>query len=264
MRRPRLALLGFGAMGRALGRSLTGGDGSIEVGALLVRSPPPDVPPGAAVFTSVTDLIAWKPDLVAECAGHGAVAETVPVLLGAGIAVVVTSLGALSDPALRDRVSHACRAGGGRVHLVSGAVGGLDALAAAKLAGLDEVIYTGRKPPSAWAGTVAATEHDLAALWKSTVIFEGPASLASRLYPKNANVTAAIALAGIGFERTRVRLVADPASSQNRHELRASGAFGDMEMRLANVSLPDNPKTSWLAALSVERIVRRELLPDLA
>jgi aspartate dehydrogenase len=75
------------------------------------------------------------------------------------------------------------------------------------------------------------------------------------LYPKNANVTAAVALAGVGFERTQVRLIADPAATGNGHALMAEGAFGRFRITLDNAPLPDNPKTSWLAALSVEREV---------
>ncbi|MDI4237112.1 DUF108 domain-containing protein [Bradyrhizobium sp. Arg237L] len=84
-----------------------------------------------------------------------------------------------------------------------------------------------------------------------------------RLFPKNANVTAAVSLAGVGFSKTLVRLIADPSIARNQHLLRAVGGFGEMEIRLTNEPLPDNPKTSWLAALSIEQAIRREFVPAL-
>ncbi|HVR54655.1 MAG TPA: aspartate dehydrogenase, partial [Pseudorhodoferax sp.] len=174
------------------------------------------------------------------------------------------SVGALGDAALRAEIEEAARAGGGRPLVASGAIGGLDALRAARAsgaAGLHSVRYTGRKPPLAWAGTPAEARCDLAAVREPTVVFEGHAAEAARAFPKNANVTAAVALAGIGFERTAVTLVADPGVTANVHELQATGAFGSLSLQLANAPLPDNPKTSWLAALSIEAALHAHFHP---
>jgi len=142
------------------------------------------------------------------------------------------------------------------VTAVSGAIGGLDALRAAACAGLHKVVYTGRKPPAAWKGSPAEALLDLSALHEPAVFYDGTATDAARDYPRNTNVTAAIALAGAGFEATRVRLVADPGIDGNVHEVQAHGASGRFSITLENLPLPDNPKTSWLAALSVEQAVR--------
>ncbi|MGY4617703.1 aspartate dehydrogenase [Bradyrhizobium sp. USDA 4472] len=256
----RLALIGYGAMARATMAGLTQRQPSLPAIAVLVRSSQYALQRGIAAFQTVDDLIAWKPDLVAECASQLAVATNVPALLAAGIDVIIASIGALADRDVLQRIEAAAASGRARFHLVSGGVGGLDCLSAAKLAGLDAVTYVGRKPPRAWRETPAQAAFDLEAIAEPTVIFEGTAQEACRLFPKNANVTAAIALAGIGFERTTVRLVADPDTILNRHEIRAHGRAGEIEVRLSNEALPDNPKTSWLASLSVEQVVRRELL----
>ena len=88
-------------------------------------------------------------------------------------------------------------------------------------------------------------------------LFEGPAREAVARYPKNVNVAAAVALAGLGFDRTRVRVVADPALTENTHTIEARGAFGSLRFRVENRPFPDHPATSRLAALAAVALVRR-------
>lgn len=257
---PRIAILGLGAIGRHLLDSIQATIAPGASVAALVRdgSASADIP-GVQTFSDVASLLQWKPDLAIECAGHEVVRSVVPTLLQAGVDVIIVSIGALGDAALRDALAAAAHAGRARLLTVSGAIGGLDALDAARGAGLASVRYTGRKPPQAWLGTPAAQVCDLAAIREATLVFEGTASDAARLYPKNANVTAAVALAGIGFEKTAVRLIADPAVTKNVHELDVEGDFGRFFIRLENNALPQNPRTSWLAALSIEAELRKYL-----
>lgn len=215
---------------------------------------------GIQLVADAQALVDWQPDLVIECAGHGAVVHVVPPLLKAGVDVVIASIGALADKALAHDLEEAADAGGARLILVSGAIGGLDAMRSARAAGLDEVVYTGRKPPQAWVGTPAEQEFDLAGITVPTTIFRGSAAEASMKFPKNANVTAAVALSGVGFDATQVELVADPTVQKNVHEVKVKGAFGELGIWLANNPLPDNVKTSWLAALSIEEAVSKQVL----
>lgn len=255
---PKLASLGYGAMARSLAASLAAGTSGIRLSGFYL---PPELSagagPGLTRWTTVEELIAARPDLVVECATHTAVRDTVPRLLEAGIDVVIVSIGALVDAATVARIEAAAKAGKAKAIAVSGAIGGLDVLRAARIAGLDSVTYVGRKPPIAWNGTPAEALLDLDRLATPTTFYEGTATAAARDYPKNTNVTAAVALAGIGFDRTSVRLIADPAATGNTHEVEASGAFGSFHIVLNNKPLPENPKTSWLAALSVEQAVLR-------
>jgi aspartate dehydrogenase len=221
-------------MARTLEAALARRDHGLRLDAVLTRTPPRD---GPRCLPDVADLISARPSLVVECASHAAVREVVPELLAAGIDVIVVSIGAVADAALVARLDDAAAAGN------------------ARLAGLDAVVYEGRKPPLAWRGTPAEQVADLDTLATEAVLFEGTARDSAVLYPKNANVTAAVALAGVGFDRTQVRLIADPAASGNSHTLTASGAFGRFRIALENAPLPGNPKTSWLAALSVEQEV---------
>lgn len=249
-------MIGTGAMATSLVHGLDRLDRGPRIGALLARSPVPAGRfPGKALFHDVQALAGWQPDLLVECAGHGVVQEVLPGFLDQGVDVVIASIGALMDRELHDRLRGAAACGGARIILPSGAVGGLDALRAAALAGLTAVRYIGRKPPKAWKGSPAEAVADLDALTEPTIIFEGTAAKAARSYPKNANVAAAIALAGLGAEQTEVRLLADPSVCDNIHEIEAKGAFGQLSFQVANRPMPDNPRTSLLAALSVERAV---------
>lgn len=248
----RVALIGFGAMGREVARILGMHPDRVRLEAVLVRSSVHPGPPLRFVST-LDELLETRPSLVFECAGHGAVRDYGPHVLESGASLVIASVGALADARLEARLREAERPGA-RLIVPSGAVGGLDALQSARLAGLERVLYTSRKPSRAWVGTPAEKLVPLGELSQPTVFFEGSARDAARLYPQNANVAASIALAGLGFDHTLVRQVADPNAHHNTHEIEAEGAFGRARFWLEGIALPGNPKTSMLAPASLARI----------
>jgi aspartate dehydrogenase len=143
----------------------------------------------------------------------------------------------------------------------SGALGDMGALAAASLLQLDKVVHTIIKPPLAWKGTAAADVLDLDTLTDRTEFFSGTAREAADRFPQNANVAVISALSGIGLDRTRVVLVADPGASRNGHQVSASGAFGRLEMLLENEPLEANPKSSEMTALSLVRLIENGVAP---
>ncbi|WP_034300286.1 aspartate dehydrogenase [Herbaspirillum sp. RV1423] len=194
-----------------------------------------------------------RPDLLIECAGHQAIEEHIIPALLRGIPCMVVSIGALSEPGLVEKLEAAAREGKTQVQLLSGAIGAIDALSAARVGGLESVVYTGRKPPNAWKDTPADGPFDLANLTTATMIFEGTAREAARLYPKNANVAATLSLAGLGLDHTQVRLYADPGVTENVHHVEAKGAFGGFELTMRGKPLAANPKTSALTVFSVVR-----------
>ena len=256
----KIVLIGYGAIGRTVVAQLEA-EGGATVAAVLVRARRVEaarqaLPASIAVITSIAEARALEPDLVVECAGQGAVVEYGEAVLAAGIDLMVIAIGALADAELRARLAAAAAVTGAQILLPAGAIAGIDGLGALKLGGLTRVRYTSTKPPNAWLGTPAEAAFDLAALDEPTVIFTGPADEAARLYPKNANVAATVALAGAGFEGTEVRLVADPTRDHNAGRIEAEGRFGRMDIEMRGQPTPENPKTSAVTALSLLRAIR--------
>jgi len=256
----RIALIGCGAIGTSVIELLQGEAGLAVVaivvpadGAASTQTEVQKLAPGVQVVTSVPQT---GIDLVVETAGHAAIEEHVVPALRRGTPCVVASVGALSAPGLAEELEAAAITGNTQVQLIAGAIGAIDALAAARIGGLDAVRYTGRKPPRAWKGTPAEQGRELDALTQETVIFEGSAREAALLYPKNANVAATVSLAGLGLDQTLVRLIADPAIVDNVHVVEAEGAFGSFELTMRNKPLAANPKTSALTVYSAVRALR--------
>jgi len=210
-------------------------------------------------FTDPARLPEATPDVIVEAASPVVVRTASEAWLAAGCDVLVMSVGALADEALLGRLDAAARSSGRAVLVPSGAIGGLDAIRAARLGGLDAVELRTTKAPRALAGApgIAAAGIDLDLIDGPMVVFEGTAREAVVAFPANLNVVAALSLAGIGPDRTRVVLVADPAETRNVHEIRASGAFGELRLWFANLPSPENPKTSALASLAALALLRR-------
>lgn len=213
----------------------------------------------SSVTDSVDEFLRAAPDVVAEAAGHGALENHGAKILASGKPLIIASAGALADERLRDALDAAAAQSGNAWSVIPGAVGGLDILRAAKLSGLDEVVYVSRKPPAAWKGTKAEKLIDLDATKTETVFFEGAAGQAARDYPQNANVAATIALAGAGFDKTRVVMIADPAVTRNVHELKVRAKCAEFTIRIEGRPAPDNPKTSLTTAYSLVDVLLQRL-----
>ncbi len=244
----RIAIIGTGAIAGHVRGALAATPHTVK--AVLVR--PERVPEAPGRFVGSAAALPDGLDAVIDCAGHDALRAHGAAILERGLDLVSVSVGALADAGLSARLEAAAVQGNARLHLASGAIGALDCLQAARVGALDEVTYVGRKPPGGWKGSPAERVTDLDALRSGAVThFAGSARDAALQYPRNANVAAAVALAGVGFDSTMVRLIADGDICENVHEIRARGEFGAFRFRISGKSLPDNPRSSVLAAMSV-------------
>lgn len=261
----RVALIGWGAINRRVAELLADAQGSRDIAfvAIGVRSiaAAQDIPAGAALITAPGQLAGLELDLVVEAAGREAVAIWGEASLRAAPAFAVASASALTDAARLERLLATAEACGSQLILPPGALAGIDAIAAASALPLDEVVHSIVKPPAAWRGTPAEEMIALDALTAPTTFFAGSAREAAMRFPQNANVAVISALAGIGLDRTRVELVADPDTTTNSHRLSASGAFGRLSVAIENRPLAGNPKSSEMAALSLVRAIRNRIGP---
>jgi aspartate dehydrogenase len=254
----RVGIIGGGTIARLFLEHIRRGDlGRARVVAIAGRSGRSRGRELAKAFrvpfvSDLKSLLTKKPDVVVEAASHEAVREYGEPLLRKGVALIVLSCGALCDDALRRKLERAAARSGALLSVPSGGIGGLDALKAACVAGVDEVTIVVTKPPAAWKG-IAYVEKlgvDIDSLHAPRVLFDGTAREGVPHFPANVNIAAVLSMAGIGFDRTRLKVVADPALKHNTHYIEIKGRTGNISIKLENVPAPDNPKTAWLACYS--------------
>lgn len=195
-------------------------------------------------------------DLVVEAAPASAMDEIAKATLSAGKDLMALSGGALLE---RDDLFALAAANGATIYVPSGAIAGLDGVAGAAAGRVDSVTMVTRKPPAGLMGApgIAKARIDLAAVREPTLVFEGDALEACRLFPANVNVSAALSMAGVGARRTRVRIYADPTVDKNTHDITVEGEFGKLAIRIENAPSPSNPRTGIMSALSALAALRR-------
>ncbi len=202
------------------------------------------------VAASVKALVSAS-DLVIECANKGVVQGAVRDALTLGKKVMLMTIGALSDDALREELVGLAKKTGGKIYLPSGAVMGVDGVKAAAEADLKSVTLVTTKPP---AGLDKKTDR-----W--TLLYSGSAREAVQKFPKNVNVAATLSLAGLGFDNTHVQVAIDPMATRNSHKVIIEGNFGRARIEVENLPSPGNPATSYLASLSAIALLRRIVSP---
>jgi aspartate dehydrogenase len=260
----RIGLIGGGVIARLVLEHIRAGRlEGIEVAAVAGRSALSRGKALAAAFgvpfvVGLEALAGARPDAVVEAASHDAVREYAEALLSRGISFVALSGGALCDDALRDRLERTAAKHGALLYVPSGGIGGLDALKAICLAGAEEVSIAVTKPPAAWKGIpfVEKLGIDLDRLSGPYVLFEGSARDGVPHFPANVNIAAVLSMAGIGFDRTRLKVVADPALKFNTHFIVMRGKTGRVDLKFESVAMPENPKTSMLACFSALAAIR--------
>lgn len=253
----KIALIGLGAVGQALVTFLAASGAGVQVLGALVSQQKKE--PGAVfpTFGRLEALLETGPDLVVECARQHVLKELGPRVLEGGVNLLAASAGALADASTEAVMRQAALSGLAQLFIPAGAIAGIDALAAARQAGLSKVNYIRRAPPSTWVKSGALDAAKAATLREPLVVFEGSAREAATRYPKNANVTATIALAGVGFERTRVILLADPAANSNVHLLEAQGAFGRFSTEMMAQPIAGSTSSSIVAGSLAHAVLAR-------
>ena len=259
----RVAVGGFGAIGAAVARRLDRGIDGLALAAVSAR----DMTRAAAAMADFARSVPVVPlprlweaaDIVVECAPAALLRQIAEPALANGRRVVVLSAGALLDN--YDLVDLA-RRHGGRILVPSGALLGLDAVAAAAEGVIARVHMITRKPPGGLAGAPYLEKHGIvvAGLDRPKRVFAGTARAAARGFPANVNVAAALALAGIGPERTTIEIWADPGVTRNIHRIEVEADAARFSMQIENVP-SENPRTGRLTPLAVVAALKRLVSP---
>lgn len=253
----RVAVAGLGAVGRVLVARLTEGVPGMDLTAVsardLVRAQETLRRLGADVpAVGIADLEPLA-DLVIECAPAHLLPAIAEPFLREGKEVVVLSAGALLEyPHLVDLASEH----GGRISVPTGALLGLDAVAAAAEGEIRSVRVTTRKPPAGLAGAPGIEGVKLEGLTDPLLVFSGTAREAVRGFPANLNVAVALSLAGPGPDRTEVEIWADPGVTKNTHTITLESDAADLTMTIENVP-SENPRTGRITPLSVISMLRK-------
>ncbi|MBU8908232.1 aspartate dehydrogenase [Desertibacillus haloalkaliphilus] len=194
-------------------------------------------------------------DFIVEAAGHEAVRQYGKTALVHGSNLILVSVGSLADDSFLNEIKEAAEKVQKQIIIPSAAIGGLDRVASGSIGDIDQVKQITRKQPKAWYGTKVEKEFDLESIKEPTCIFKGKARESAEIFPENVNVSAALSLAGIGFDRTEVEVYIDPSIDRNTHEVFISGHFGQTKIEIQNTPSPDNPKTGYIVAMSIAKVL---------
>jgi aspartate dehydrogenase len=261
----RVAVAGLGSIGLKVALALDRGVPGLALAAVAVREPASARARlarlrGAPAVVPLARL-AERADVVVECLPPAVFLEAARPVLERGRTLVPASAGALLE---HDEECRAIAARtGARIVVPSGAIVGVDGLRAAAAAGLEEVSMVTRKPPASFGAEVQVDGRVLrtSEIEAPVRLYAGSAREAIRRLPVNVNVAAAVSLAGLGADRTRVEVWADPGVERNRHQLRVRSAVGEFTAAVDNLPDPENPKTSAVTAYSIIGALRRMVEP---
>ena len=259
-----VGIAGFGEIGRTVAGALDQGIEGLELAGVCGRDRARTEARVAELRRKVPVLspagLAAAAEIVVECAPKAAFLELVEPAIAAGRTVVtVSSAGLLAHP---ETVDAAARSGA-RIILASGALLGLDAVRAAAEGTIHGITMVTRKPPASLAGAPHLEKNgiDVEGLEAPLRVFAGSAREGAIGFPANVNVAAALGLAGIGADRTRLEIWADPGVARNTHTVRVESAEARFEMKIENVPSEGNPATGKLTALSVVACLRGLVAP---
>lgn len=256
-----ISFLGFGTISRLIHRELLQ-DPQARVQFWGFLDPyvadSPEQYEGLRRVSSVSELLDSPTDLVVEASSQEGAQAYVPEILRSGTNVLSMSVGAYLDDEFYAQIEAICReSGNGTLYIPSGALPAVDMIQAASLRAIDSVELITRKPFDALRGSPLFEEKTKDATeGEAVTVFSGNAREAVKLFPKNVNISATLSLAGVGPEKTRVTIIADPSVDKNMHTVKVAGAFGELTAEVKSNPSP-NPKTSLTAPLSAVSLIRR-------
>ncbi|WP_257352178.1 aspartate dehydrogenase [Pseudalkalibacillus decolorationis] len=261
----KIGLIGYGGIGKEVANYLMSQSSeSATLCGILVRDPSKVatyVPSNVMLTSNPDSFFCMGHDVVIEAAGHEAVRQYGYRTLSCGAHLILVSAGALADESLHKDLESAASKSMKQIIIPSAAIGGLDRIRAASYNEIEEIKLITRKPPAVWRNSFVEEKVNLDTITEPQCIFEGSAREASLLFPESVNVSAALSLAGIGFEKTKVQVYVDPMVNQNTHEIVAKGLFGQINVQVQNTPLIENPKSSHIVSMSIFKAINNLTSP---
>ena len=264
-KKKKIGIIGCGSIGHEIAQAVDKGDINVILYACCdmdkgkceaLTSKLKNIKP---VYMAMEDL-AKSCDLMIECAHKDAVKDVFSLAIKYHRDTMFLSAGGVIEnldlvEEARNRMIN--------IYVPSGAVVGLDGLDAAKYQGLSRVTLITRKPPKAFKGVKSIKDRgiDLDKITSETVVYDGTARDAVKEFPQNINVAATLSLAGVGADKTSVKIIIDPFITNNIHEIIVEGAFGRFRAITENLPSPNNPKTSYLTSLSTIVMIKKIVEP---
>jgi aspartate dehydrogenase len=255
----KVGIIGFGTLGKSITELIQSHKaGNVDLKAILVRNKlvSQEYPENPFLITANPDhFFSQNLDLIIEAAGHNALKLYGERALTSGSNLIILSVGAVADDEFYHRLENAAKETKKQILIPSAAIAGLDRIAAGSIGEIEEITLLTRKPVRSWYGTFAEELVDLETIAEPYCIFDGVAKEAAKLFPENINVSAALSIAGIGFNKTKVKVYVDPNVDCNTHTIVAKGSFGKTEVSIQNIPFQQNPKSSPIVAMSVAKVL---------
>lgn len=247
----KVGIAGIGAIGSAVAKALNAGIDGFE---LAYISDPASTNDFGAQRTDFETLVTQS-DLVIECLPAHIVPQLASAAFTTNTDIIFISSAALL---LYPQIVEKHKISTSKAYVPSGALCGLDGVKAMREMGIESAKIASTKLPKGFSGAPFILENDIdvGAIIEKTLLFEGNALDAARGFPANINVAASLSLAGIGAEKTRVEIWADPHAQGNAHEITVKSAYSTLVSKIENMPDPQNPKSSVLAAQSIVTTLR--------
>lgn len=254
-RKMKVGIIGLGAIGSKLAE-LIEKDNEIELGFVFdINEKKMNNFPDKKTINSKEELLSFlkkhKVDLVVEAAGFHAVKVFAAKIMERSSLLIMSGT-ALAEKKTEMQIKKAAKKYKTKFYMAEGAIIGLDGIKETeRLNALKEVEIVTRKPPKGF-GFGKKDERSM----KEKILFKGKAREACLKYPKNVNVAATLSVKGIGFDKTKVKIISDPNVKANTHEITAKGSFGKFTVKV-EAKPSKNPRTSGLAVISCFDMIKR-------
>jgi aspartate dehydrogenase len=256
----KAGIIGYGTLGKSITKLIQSQQaGEVELKAILVRNELAAKESSEHPFLITMDeneFFKMNLDIIIEAAGHAALQQYGEKALTSGSNLMILSVGALADRDFYEKLQFAAKESSKQILIPSAAIAGLDRIAAGALGEIEEITLITRKPTRSWYGTFAEEMVDLETIDEPYCVFDGVAQEAASLFPENVNVSAALSIAGIGFDQTKVKVFVDPTIERNTHTIHAKGFFGEVKISIQNIPFKQNPKSSPIVAMSVAKVLK--------